>query len=68
MPVYRNPLSPVWGGPMRCPQCGYLSLKGQATCPRCGEAAAARWWRRAFALAIAAAALAGAFAAILLRG
>ena len=52
---------------MRCRRCGYPLLKGQA-CPNCGAAAAAWWWRRALALAIAAAALAGAFAAILLRG
>jgi hypothetical protein len=54
---------------MRCRQCGYQLLKGQASCPHCGATEAARrWWRRAFALALAGAALAAVFAALLLRG
>lgn len=53
---------------MHCRRCGYQLLKGQTTCTHCGAAEAARWWRRAFALAIAGAALAAALAALLLRG
>src|SRR5947208_1134943 len=64
----RNPLSPVRGGPMLCRQCGYRLLRLQTTCPSCGAREATRWWRRAFALALAGAALAAAFAALLLRG
>ena len=55
------------GGPSHCRQCGYPSLNGQTACPNCG-AAVARWWRRALVLALAGAALAAAFAALLLRG
>src|SRR5438067_2029858 len=65
---YRNPHSPVRGGPMRCRRCGYPLSKGQAACPDCGATEAARWWRRALVLALAGAALAAAFAALLLRG
>jgi hypothetical protein len=53
---------------MHCRRCGSETLKGQA-CAYCGGTEAARWWwRRAFGFALAALGLAGAFAALLLRG